>query len=237
MKIKHFDTIDSTNKYLKSHYESIEDLSWVRASIQTQGRGRTSKTWFGDSNSLLASILIKNEINPNWIHLIPLLAAKSLHEVLSKYHKDILIKWPNDLLIHDLKIAGILVESVSISLDFKAIIIGFGINLNQQSFPSFLNGISTSLSIETNLSFDQSEILEQLNKQLLKDIKLFKKDSLEVIRYCNKYLAYKDQLISYLFDSKTCHAYIKEIDHNGNLIVSHNNQLIPLNSGEISFLK
>lgn len=237
MKIIHFETIDSTNNYIKKNYESIDHLSWVTASIQTSGKGRSSKTWYGDSNSLLASILIKNEINPNWIHLIPLLAAKSLHQVLFKYHQDILIKWPNDLLIHHKKIAGILVESISLSNDFKAIIIGFGINLNQKLFPSDLYGISTSLYKETNQTFDQREMLELLHNQITLDYEAFKKESLEVISYCNKYLAYKDQLISYLHDSKTHHAYVKEIDHNGHLIVMENDLLIPLNSGEITFTK
>lgn len=237
MKHIHFETMDSTNTYLKEHYETLDHFTWVSTDFQMHGKGRMSKSWYGDRDSLLCSVLIKNEINSKHIHLIPLLAAKSLHQVLFKYNSNIVIKWPNDLLIRNRKISGILVETVSIAHDFKAVIVGFGINLNQSSFPKDIEEKSTSLFQETNHKHMHQEILKLLQDQLSQDYKLFLEDSSEVVKYCNQYLAYRNQEISYMESNEIHHGYIQEIDEHGHLVINKDNHLIALNSGEITLLK
>jgi len=233
----HFESIDSTNTYIKKNYFVLEHLSWVTSTIQTDGKGRSSKFWFGDENSLLSSILIKEELPVELISMIPLLAAKSLHQVLSNYHRDIVIKWPNDLLIQGRKLAGILVESVVIDNEFKAVVVGFGVNLNQIVFPDHISDFSTSLSRETNQKYDINQILIKLNEQFIKDYEIFKKNHIEVIHYCNDYLAYKNKPISYLEENKTLQGNIEYINNSGNLVISRNKEFIPLISGEIALLK
>ncbi|MDO9629075.1 MAG: biotin--[acetyl-CoA-carboxylase] ligase [Acholeplasmataceae bacterium] len=237
MKRIHFEQLDSTNSYIKKNYQDLEHLTWITSTNQTDGRGRSTKTWFGDQNSLLCSILIKESLSIELIPLIPLLAAKSLHQVLSKYHSNILIKWPNDLLIGCKKISGILVESISLSSSFEAVIIGFGINLNQVEFPSNLKYYSTSLSMETNQLYSLDQILHEINLEFINDFQIFKKNHLEVIHYCNKYLAYKNQMISYILNDDLHHAYVEYINHSGHLVVRENGHLTALNSGEITLKK
>ncbi|MBU1142926.1 MAG: biotin--[acetyl-CoA-carboxylase] ligase [Firmicutes bacterium] len=237
MKHIHFETIDSTNNYIKSNYTSLDHFTWVTSDIQLMGKGRSSKSWYGDSNSLLCSVLLKEDISSDCIHLIPLLAAMSLHQVLIKHLPNLLIKWPNDLLIGHKKVSGILVESVSISNDIQAIIIGFGINLNHSIFPNQIEGHSTSMFQQTAVHYHQRDILELLNAQLVQDYHMFKKDHQKVVNYCNQYLAFKNQKISYIESSETHHGWIQEIDDQGHLIVSKDNRLIALNSGEITLLK
>lgn len=237
MKIIHFERIDSTNTYLKNNYQTIDHFTWATANYQIYGKGRSSKEWYGDANSLLCSVLIKEDLDNQMISIIPFVAAKSLHQVLMKFNQDILIKWPNDLLIDGKKIAGILVESVSISNHFEAIIIGFGINLNQTTFPSNIEDSSTSLFRETNQILNSSDILESLNDQLIKNFELYKKEPQEVIQYCNEYLAYKNQIVSFYNHDIKDSATLKEIDSNGHLLVIKNNKIIALNSGEITFKK
>lgn len=233
----HFESIDSTNNYIKRNYESLNHLSWVTSEVQTEGKGRSSKSWYGDEDSLLCSILIKEQLPVEKNQMIPLLAAKSLHHVLSKYHQSIEIKWPNDLLIHSKKVAGILVESVVIENKFKAMIIGFGVNVNQIDFPDSIKDIATSLSIDDNYAFDINQILIELNKRFIKDYEIFKKNHIEVIHYCNDYLAYKNQTISYIENNKALQGKIEYVRNDGNLIVSRDNLHIPLISGEIALLK
>lgn len=233
----HLKSIDSTNTYIKNNFSILKNLSWVTTDIQTKGRGRSSKSWYGDENSLLGSILIKEELPVELISMIPLLAAKSLHQVLLKYHQSIEIKWPNDLLIDHKKLAGILVESVVIDHQFKAIVIGFGINLNQIEFPDHIKSIATSLSRETNQTYEINQILKDLDSRFKKDYEIFKKNHIEVIHYCNDYLAYKNQKISYLNQNQTYQASVEYINNSGNLVVSNKNEHIPLISGEIALLK
>src|SRR5690554_1474829 len=96
-----FNTIDSTNSYLKRNYQSFDHLTWVISDHQTNGKGRFSNQWFSSNDSLLCSVLLKDDMDINIIKRTPLLAAKSLHKTLLKYHNDVLIKWPNDLYLND----------------------------------------------------------------------------------------------------------------------------------------
>ena len=56
MKSIHFDSIDSTNTYLKQNYKDLENFTFVRASKQTQGKGRDTRKWESESNNLLFSL-------------------------------------------------------------------------------------------------------------------------------------------------------------------------------------
>ena len=233
----HFKSIDSTNSYLKSNYQSINHLSWVTSTVQTKGKGRSSKVWYGDENSLLCSLLIKEELPIEKIQMLPLLAAQTIHQVLSTYQQSIEIKWPNDLLIHHRKIAGILLESIVFDNQFKALIIGFGININHNAFPDDIKDFSTSLYMETHQIYDLDQILNMLNQQFIKNYEIFKKNHMEMIHYCNDYLAFKHQAISYIEDNQTLQGKIEYLNNNGHLIVSKDNEQIPLISGNITLLK
>jgi BirA family transcriptional regulator, biotin operon repressor / biotin---[acetyl-CoA-carboxylase] ligase len=234
MHIINFKTIDSTNSYIKREYKNINHFTWVISDEQTKGKGRLDNTWTGSKDSLMCSILLKEDINLSKINLYPLIAAQSLHKVLSTYHKDIKIKWPNDLYIHDKKIAGILCESIIESNKVLAVIIGFGINLNHMSFSGELKDIASSLYLNTNQSYDKAMILNQLSNQLNIDLKNYHHYPLEVINYCNTYNYLKDLNITYVDNNQIIDAKAININNQGQLIVKTHNQLIALNSGEVS---
>lgn len=164
MKHIHFKEIDSTNSYLKKHYQELDHMTIVSADYQTKGRGQGNHVWYGDKDSLMFSILLKEGINDMDITEMPFLAAKWLKDALSKYCDDITIKHPNDLMIHGKKVAGILVESIIQGSEVLALVIGFGINVNQKKFPPELEGIATSLTLYSNLSFSKSEMLDSILK-------------------------------------------------------------------------
>jgi BirA family biotin operon repressor/biotin-[acetyl-CoA-carboxylase] ligase len=229
-----FKTIDSTNSYLKREYKDLNHFTWVISDEQTQGRGRIHHTWIGDDASLMCSVLIKDDINLSNISLYPLIAAQSLHKVLSKYHKDMMIKWPNDLYIKDKKIAGILTESIIESNNVLAIILGFGVNLNQSSFLNDLKDIASSMYLHTHQTLDKTIILNQLSDQLLSDLKQNQKFPLDVIEYCNKHNYLKDLDITYLKEDKLIDAKAFYINNQGQLVVETKDGLQSLNSGLVS---
>lgn len=237
MKSLYLDQVDSTNTYLKTHYQKLDHFTWLYTNHQTNGRGRLHKVWYGDKDSLMCSVLLKTDLDKAWINLIPLLAAKSLHLVLYPYHNDIKIKWPNDLLINQLKLSGILVESIIEKDQVLAVVVGFGININQIEFRDEIKDIATSLSILTKQIHDKNIIYEALQKQFYEDFQAFILKQTFVIDYCNKYLAFKDQMITYKDHETLIKAKVIKINQDGYLIVEKDHHKTLLSSGEISICK
>ena len=178
MKTIDFETIDSTNTYLKKHYQEIEDFTFVSAKYQTSGRGRTNRVWKSENGSnLLFSLLIKEESLIDKFKDISIISAYSLIEVLeSKYYiKDLTIKWPNDIYYKDYKICGILLEGVSTS-KLDCVIVGIGLNVNQKEFDNDLRHKATSLTNILGKEIDINELKIKLYQNLEKNLNLLKND-------------------------------------------------------------
>jgi BirA family transcriptional regulator, biotin operon repressor / biotin---[acetyl-CoA-carboxylase] ligase len=237
MNILYFETIDSTNTYLKKNYLDLKHNTWLSTNHQTSGKGRISKSWYGNENSLMCSLLLKTNLAYDQISLIPLLAVKSLHQVLIKYHPDIKIKWPNDLLIDNKKIAGILVESMTQENKVTAIIIGFGININHQTFTPEIKDLATSLFLKTNQVYDKEIIYQELIKQFDMDYQAYQNDSQFIIDYCNLHHALTNKTITFTNLEVYQQAKVITILANGHLLVKAKDKEISLSSGEVSILK
>lgn len=132
----------------------------VVSAYQSAGRGMGSNTWESESGkNLLYSILI----HPTWLpamkqYLISMSQAVAVQEVLSEYTDGITIKWPNDIYWHDKKISGTLIEGNIQGRNMCDMIIGTGININQQRFfsdapnpVSLLNIIGQETSLDVIL--------------------------------------------------------------------------------------
>lgn len=148
--------IDSTNNYaLKLAKEGSPEGTVVVADYQTKGKGRLDRNWYSaPGENLLLSILIYPEQEIELVQKITLAAANILIESIESYFKkhhynkvDINVKWPNDLLINGKKTAGILTESILREKHIKALVIGFGINLNtlESKMPLEIKETATSL--------------------------------------------------------------------------------------------
>ena len=98
MKVIKFKEINSTNAYLKDNYKSLDNLTFVVAEHQTEGRGRLGRCWV-DQDDLLFSILVKENIDKPTDY--SLLIASTLLKVLNAYKPQ--IKWPNDIMINNKK--------------------------------------------------------------------------------------------------------------------------------------
>jgi BirA family transcriptional regulator, biotin operon repressor / biotin---[acetyl-CoA-carboxylase] ligase len=130
--IRQFDVLDSTNRYLLDEARAgAADGTVAVAGYQTEGRGRRGRTWTAGPNaSLLVSVLLRPVALPSdRRHLVT--AAMSLAAVaacgeLAGFRPG--VKWPNDLVVKDRKLAGMLAE-----IDGDAIVIGLGMNLNWAS--------------------------------------------------------------------------------------------------------
>lgn len=148
------DECDSTNNYVKSLLATDDgvaprpEMVVVAAKYQRAGRGQGSNHWVSDpGKNLLFSILC----HPTWLPVrdqfsLSKAIAVAIWDNLATYCKDGLsIKWPNDIYYNDKKLAGILIENTISGGHIENCIVGIGINVNQQEFPSSIpNPVSIS---------------------------------------------------------------------------------------------
>lgn len=165
MKKLHLTEINSTNDYVKSHISELENLTFVYADRQTSGRGRLDRKWTdtGEDN-LFLTIVIKPKGEMSYIANFTQYLSVVLCMVLEEdYGLTPTIKWPNDVLIGDKKIAGILAEGTTLGSEFLGLALGIGVNLNTKlSELSKIDKPATSIFNETGKIIDKEIFLERL---------------------------------------------------------------------------
>ncbi len=159
-KILYFNTIDSTNKKAKEIAETSSDGTLVISEEQTSGRGRLGRNWTSPKGkSLLISILLKPKIDPSKVSNITLVGAAALVKALEDFDIQGLIKWPNDIIINDKKIAGILTELSAEINQVNYVVMGIGVNLytNKEEFPEDIRNKAGSILSETGKTIDRKK--------------------------------------------------------------------------------
>ena len=158
--IHHYETLGSTNDQLKQMLDAPE-FTCVTADEQTAGRGRRDRSWHSaPGEGVYLSVLLRPEINAEKFPLLSLMAAVAVAEAVQAVRREahlsalkLDIKWPNDVLVNERKLSGILIESTTVNHAPPRVIVGIGVNLNQQSFPPELSELATSLRLECGQSF------------------------------------------------------------------------------------
>ena len=155
------DKIDSTNEYVRSRIQKLDNLSVVAAKEQMEGRGQGKNTWHSEpGKNLLFSIILKDTcLTASEQKIISDIAAASVKELLFNHGIEAWIKPPNDIWVRDKKICGILIEHSLRGNRILHSIIGIGLNVNQTSFPSELPN-PTSMAIE-GCTKDCAELLSE----------------------------------------------------------------------------
>lgn len=228
-KVINFDVITSTNQYIKEQYKNLEPFTIINANKQTNGRGRVDRKWESiEGKNLTFSIYLKPKILPEKLPLLSLVIGASIYNVLSKYI-NCLIKWPNDIIVNDKKIAGILVESIY-SNKLEALVAGIGININQGQFSNDLKNKATSLFIETNTEYNKNIILDEF----IKEFDLLYNDFIignnQFVNVCKEHNYLLNKEINY----NGSIAKIVDISEEGKLIIDVNGKQEQLFFGEIT---
>lgn len=156
--IIHFSSLPSSNDYLKEHSKELEEGTVIVPLAQTKGKGRLGRTWLDGGKSLLFSLLLKGESYKPFLHLLPLLSGVALSLALEEKGFAPNIKWPNDVYLKDKKVAGILLEATT-SSSLDALIIGIGVNVNNDHFDESIENKATSLFLESGAKMDKEELL------------------------------------------------------------------------------
>lgn len=236
-KIIEFKKIDSTNDYLKNYFSNLDEGTVIVTKYQTKGRGRLTRSWLDSkNNNLTFSILLYPKIaNPN-LSKLTLMACASVFDVLSKKADNIKIKWPNDILIDNKKICGILTESIFEGNQLKCVIIGIGINVNSKKFPNEIAMRATSLYLATKNHFDLEELLQAILTNFSKHYQMFLEDKHSYIDVCRLNSPYIGTMVKVLINEELKEVKIIDILDNGNLLISDDNQLREIISGEITLI-
>jgi BirA family biotin operon repressor/biotin-[acetyl-CoA-carboxylase] ligase len=167
-KILRFESLPSTN--LEAARQAIAGAAegvCVVAREQTAGRGRLQRHWVSPKNAgLYFSIIIRPQFEQSIWPLLTLMAAVAVHDALLEACEIATdIKWPNDILVNDKKLCGILAETVE-TPQGRAVVVGIGINLTIGSLPPELESVATSVEAACNQKPDSQVVLDALVRAL-----------------------------------------------------------------------
>jgi BirA family transcriptional regulator, biotin operon repressor / biotin---[acetyl-CoA-carboxylase] ligase len=167
-RIYHFFKTDSTNRVaLELGHQGEAEGAVVLAEEQSAGRGRTGHTWHSErATGIYATVLLRPKLSPIQAPLLTMMAGLSAHAAVQRVAGlSVDLKWPNDLLIQGKKVGGILTEMHAEPAQVRFVIVGIGINVNQEKFPPDLATASTSLRLETGKSQSRLEVLVRFLRQ------------------------------------------------------------------------
>jgi BirA family biotin operon repressor/biotin-[acetyl-CoA-carboxylase] ligase len=164
----HFEeTVTSTQKIAhKLAYDGVPEGTLLVAEEQTSGRGRLNRAWHSPKyTGVWMSLILRPNLPPAKAPQLTLLTAVAITQAIEEVtglRAD--IKWPNDILINKKKTVGILTEMQAEADKINSIIIGMGINVNQEqeNFPKELYSIATSLAIELGKPINRAELIQMI---------------------------------------------------------------------------
>ncbi len=232
----HLDSIDSTNTWAKSNFALFtpDTLHVITAREQTAGRGRFGRQWVSPpgKNCCLSFAFFwpDRTVCP---FLFSQFSALCLQELLRRLHVSATVKWPNDLLIGDKKIAGILVETELLEHQMQ-VVIGTGLNVNMA--PEELAAIpkkATSLYTETGRLFSVEDIQQAYTELFAEKLSEF---SYTQERWRKEVLWMINQQISVQTPTGYVIGRIIRFFDDGSLqLLTDSNQLLVIHNGELRY--
>jgi BirA family transcriptional regulator, biotin operon repressor / biotin---[acetyl-CoA-carboxylase] ligase len=175
-RIYHFFKTDSTNRVaLELGHAGEPEGAIVLAEEQTAGRGRAGRSWNSErAAGIYATLLLRPRLAPVQAPLLTMMAGLSAHTAVQAVTGlTVDLKWPNDLLIRGKKAGGILTEMYAEPGQVRFVIVGIGLNVNQEKFAGELASIATSLRIETGKPQSRMEVLVRLLREFEGDYNRF----------------------------------------------------------------
>ncbi len=225
LKLDIYKEIDSTNEEAK-RIKITHDFHLIISEKQTKGKGRLGKKWSSpNSGNIYMTICTENDLSISPISLVTALICKKAINKIAKQEL-IMLKWPNDILLNNKKVGGILVET-EIYEEKTRTIIGIGINMSIKKEESWWGDLS-KFNIETKRN-------ELINKILSDFIKI--SDNLNfnwIDEWRDSCIHMNKEIKTQDSDSLEKKAIFKDIDTRGNAIIETKEGQKVITSGEIS---
>lgn len=228
--VLHLTSVDSTNKYLLEHADSLPDFTFLDADYQTAGKGRGERRWESKAGeNLLCSLLVKERSVIGLGAFLSLVPAVTLSRMLEKEGiQDVMIKWPNDVYVGGKKIAGILLQG-----DLpRCLVLGMGINLNQMDFVGDFRIAPTSVALEKGVMIPHDQFRARFYDSLANSLQnpAFSKN--EFIAYYSSH----DYLKGHRIELLGKQGLVLGVDEDFGLLVQTKEGILSLISGEAHLL-
>ena len=231
-----FDSLPSTNDFLMEMSKKDAN-SWtvIHAKNQTKGKGYAGNVWkVVEGENLTFSFLLKTNYTFQELIYFNQWVSNVICSFLKQFHSKINVKWPNDIILNDKKICGILIENHR-SEGIMNSIIGIGINVNQTDFNHLPK--ATSLKVVTDTSYDIEAVLTDLMLYFEKMFPILERKEFDLIHkaYLN-HLFRKDEISQFKLNDEIIDGIIREVNEAGNLMIEIDGQIREFKHKEIELL-
>jgi BirA family transcriptional regulator, biotin operon repressor / biotin---[acetyl-CoA-carboxylase] ligase len=236
----HLEQVDSTNTWAKENYKNFDHshITRITADEQVKGRGRFNREWISPKgeNIYLTYFFTTPKEKMNLANLAQILSL-SITKLLDNEGLKSQIKWPNDILVNEKKIAGILCETIDLDLYF-GVILGMGINVNiDQEILDAIDQPATSLYAETGKTFSKERLIHKLETFFLEDLCLFQKEGFTPFyKIYDDLLTHKGKPISFKQNGHSLSGTLHSLNPDGRLnLLLPSGEIKTLSSGEIKY--
>ena len=238
-KVYYYDTIDSTNTEAKRlAEEGAPNGSLVLANEQTTGRGRRGRSFTSESGTgIFMTFLLKPDIAPGNASMLTLVTAMAVAKGIQVATGEACgIKWPNDIIIDGKKVCGILTEMSAQIECVNYVVVGIGINVQNESFDEEIAKVATSLYMETGKRFNRAQIVEAVMEQFefYYDQFMETQDLSSMVKEYNSYLVNMNQKVQVIDPKEPYQGTARGINKKGELIVDTWEARKLVSSGEVS---
>lgn len=242
--IIYLETVDSTNRIaMEMGDKGALHGTVVIADSQTKGRGRLGRTWFSPPGSnIYMSIILRPVLDLKNVPVLTIMAsvasANALRDVTGL---PVGIKWPNDLLVSDKKLGGILSETRSVNERIIFSVIGIGINVNSgpEDLPPDLRAIATSIKKETGREESRQNLIANILNEMDYRFKSLSKDGKEkLLAEWRRLSLTLEKPVKAVVGKDTFFGIAEEIDDKGMLLLRlPSGALKKISAGDITILR
>lgn len=233
-----FDTLDSTNDVAKEYANNnCPDGTIIIAEQQKNGKGRLGRSWTSSPyQNITFSIVLRPNLAPHQLSIITLIIGLAVCKAIRSISKcDAMIKWPNDIIIGNKKICGILTEISAEAEQINYIVCGIGINVNCSFSFEDIAYKSTSLFMETQRVYKRKRIVQVLLAEIEKVYLDYMNSPTAVLEEYKKYCVSLGKVVSAQQRKEPISGVAIDISDGGELIIeSETKQLFTIFSGEVS---
>lgn len=227
------ESVGSTNDYIKENAQKLMDGTVVTTREQTKGKGRLGRVWKNKKDDDISfSFILRPNLSPMEVSAITPLCGLAVAKGLNEYFDfDAKIKWPNDIIVGNKKICGMLTE-MSCEFDrLEYLVVGIGINVMSKDFPEEIAHKATSCVLESHREINKNQllsiILEKIEDILLGGNYLFNRENLDEYK---AYCATLGRKVTFSRRGERVEGVATDITNGGELVVT-----LPDNTTEIVF--
>ena len=230
---------DSTNEWIKRLSQNGAPHGTLAVTeFQLAGKGRLGRSWqAGAGSSVMMSLLLRPDFEPQNASMLTLVMGISVAQAIEKLGIDVSIKWPNDVVVSRKKICGVLTEMRLDGMKIRDVIIGTGINVDQEYIEQDLQDKATSLYLETGKHYERTDLISLVMEAFEENYEKFIQtcDLSAMLNEYNRLLANRDQQVRILDQKEPWEGTAMGINEQGELLVKDREDRIrTVRAGEVS---